>query len=127
MNTMKKHLVKGLSILACAGLFLGCTRNLAPNIVIRDIDKTKRAPTESVDVFTHGETPKRDIKDIAEFSYEATFGNTEELALDYFIPEAKKRGAQLIMTESHVSHVVQHGDFGRETFYVVKARVAVYK
>lgn len=124
MTMMKKNLVKGISILAVVGLFLGCSPQ---GLKIVRLDTTKRAPTEKVDIFTNGETPKRSIKDIAELSFDRGPGTTEEQALSLFVSEAKKRGAQVMVTEKPVSRVVQHGDFGHETFYVFKARIAVYE
>ena len=124
MTAMKKDLVKEIALLSCVCLFLGC----APKgLQIVMLDTTKRAPTEKVDIFTNSETPKRSIKDIAELSFDRGPGTTEQQALSLFVYEAKKRGAQVMVTEKPVSRAVQHGDFGRETFYVVKARVAVYK
>ena len=123
-GTMKKHLVKGISILAGVGLFLGCSPK---GLKILMLDTTKRAPTEKVDIFTNGEAPKRSIKDIAELSLDGAPGTTEEEALSVFVSEAKKRGAQVLVTENPAPRVVQHGDFGRETFYVFKARIAIYE
>jgi len=124
MATMKKNFIKVISILAAVCLVLGCTPK---GLKIVTLDRTKRAPTEKVDIFTKGEVPKRNIKDIAELSFDGGPGNTEEQALSLFVSEAKKSGAQAMVTEKPVSRAVQHGDFGRETFYVFKARIAVYE
>ena len=124
MATMKKNFIKAMSTIAGVCLVLGC----APKgLKIVTLDRTKRAPTEKVDIFTSGEAPKRSIKDIAELSYEAGPGGTENQALSLFVSEAKKRGAQAVVTERPVSRRLQYGDFGSETFYMFKARIAVYE
>jgi hypothetical protein len=124
MEPMKKSLVKGMSILAGVGLLLGCS---AKGLKIVMLDTTKRAPTEKVDIFTSSETTKKSIKDIAELSLDGAPGTTEEEALKVFVSEAKKLGAQVLVTENPAPRVVQHGDFGRETFYVFRARLAIYE
>jgi hypothetical protein len=124
MNTMKKNLVKGLSILGCVGLFLGC----APKgLKIVMLDTTKRAPTQKLDMFTNGETPKGSVKAIAELSFDRGFETSDEHVLSLFVAEARKRGAQVLMAEKPVSRKVQHGDFGHEIRYVLKARIGVYE
>jgi len=121
-------------LLALSGLIAmpfvtGCGNRLSdsltqPRIVL--LDTTKRAPTIAVDIFSKGETPKRPIKLIGELSVEG-LENLDELALKMFVSEGKKMGAQAIITETRVTRVVQHGDFGRDTFCEFKARAAVYE
>jgi hypothetical protein len=112
-----------LSALVAMLLISGCSSRALKAVVL---DVTKRAPTERVDVFRNGETPQRRFKAIGEFSFEGK-ENEEEKALALFVSQGKKMGAQALMTEKHVSRFVQHGDFGRENFYLFEARAAVYE
>ena len=122
--------ILALSALIAMPLVTGCgntqsSSSLTPlNIVL--LDSTKRAPTIAVDIFSNGETPKRPFKEIGEFSVEGG-DHLDGLTLKLFVSEGKKIGAQAIVTEKHVSRVVQHGDFGRDTFCEFNAMAAVYE
>lgn len=112
---------KPLALLALA-LLMGCA---APRDVL--YDATKRAPTQTVDVFRDGAKPEKPVNEIGELAYE-DFGGEEPRVMRKMIDRAKRLGANAIIVKPRTDTGYSFNLFGRSgNKYMYRSIVAVYQ